>query len=113
MCCTSEGTIHCLNPWDPQSKRQYRIDGCYCTLNAGHSMGGQAHGVCYALEGNGSRESHKGPGYTESNTMYTLNTIEHHAVCYAVDSLSSNSMKSENPHSGFHQTEAIKCLDTR
>lgn len=36
--------------------------------------------VC--LEGNGSRESHKGDGYKESETMYTLNTVEQHGVCY-------------------------------
>ena len=35
--------------------------------------------VC--LEGNGSRPSHKGDGYVESDTMYTLNSTEHHAVC--------------------------------
>ena len=35
--------------------------------------------VC--LEGNGQRESHKGDGYKESDTMYTLNTVEQHAVC--------------------------------
>ena len=33
------------------------------------------------VEGNGSRESHMGDGYKESDTMYTLNTIERHAVC--------------------------------
>lgn len=35
--------------------------------------------VC--LEGNGSRPSHKGDGFVESDTMYTLNSTEHHAVC--------------------------------
>ena len=30
----------------------------------------------------------------------------------AIDSLSSNSMKSSNPHSGFHKTEISKTLDT-
>lgn len=35
--------------------------------------------VC--IEGNGQRESHKGDGYKESDTMYTLNTVEQHAVC--------------------------------
>ena len=44
--------VKCLNPWDPQSKRQYRIDGVYATLNAGQAIGGQAHGICYAIEGN-------------------------------------------------------------
>ena len=34
------------------------------------------------LEGNGARESHKGDGYKESETMYTLNTVEQHAVCH-------------------------------
>lgn len=38
-------------------------------------------GGMIVLEGNGSRESHKGNGYRESETMYTLNTIEQHAVC--------------------------------
>jgi len=33
------------------------------------------------LEGNGSRDSHKGDGFRESETMYTLNTVEQHAVC--------------------------------
>lgn len=35
-----------------------------------------------ALEGNGSRPSHKGEGYRESDTMYTLNTTEVHGVAY-------------------------------
>lgn len=42
-----------LNPWDCQSKRQYAIDGVYRTLDAGESAGGQAHGIVYALQGNG------------------------------------------------------------
>lgn len=29
--------------------------------------------------------SHKGPGYQVGDQMYTLNTVEQHAVCYAVD----------------------------
>lgn len=144
--------VHCLNPWDPQSKRQYMIDGVYRTLDAGQSQGGQAHGICfcfqqnqreevrnmgektgaltaeagmhnnnylcycmegntvdrtsskngrgwckdvsptlntqdrhavvYALEGNGARPSHLGKGFSEDGTMYTLNTIETHSVCY-------------------------------
>ena len=35
-----------------------------------------------AIEGNGARDSHKGDGYAESDVMYTLNTVEQHAVCY-------------------------------
>jgi len=70
-------SVRCLNPWDCQSKRQYSIDGVYRTLDAGESSGGQAHGVCYAL-----------------------------------DSMSSNSMKSQNPNSGFHEESVVKTLDT-
>ena len=32
------------------------------------------------LEGNGQRPSHRGDGYIESDAMYTLNSIEKHAV---------------------------------
>lgn len=41
--------------------------------------------VVIALEGNGARPSHMGNGYSESGTMYTLNTIEQHSVCYDSD----------------------------
>lgn len=40
-------------------------------------------GGIVVIEGNGSRPSHKGDGYKESETMYTLNTTEQHAVVYA------------------------------
>lgn len=50
--------------------------------NPACNQGGMAV-VC--IEGNGSRESHQGDGYKESETMYTLNTIEQHAVAYSSD----------------------------
>ena len=37
-----------------------------------------------AIEGNGTRESHMGDGYKESEVMFTLNTVEQHAVAYKV-----------------------------
>lgn len=45
------------------------------------------HAVCYkepvvAIEGNGSRPSHKGDGINTSGVQYTLNTTEVHAVGY-------------------------------
>ena len=40
------------------------------------------HAVTYAIEGNGQRQSHQGDGYSETDKMYTLNTIERHAVCF-------------------------------
>lgn len=47
------------------------------------------HGVC-CLECNGSRPSHRGDGYKESETMYTLNTTEQHAVAYGLERASFN-----------------------
>lgn len=40
------------------------------------------HAVVFALEGNGARPSHMGKGFSDDGTMYTLNTIEQHGVCY-------------------------------
>jgi hypothetical protein len=31
---------------------------------------------------------------------------------FTIDAMSSNSMKSSNPHSGIHETQVAKCLDT-
>ena len=39
--------------------------------------------VC--LEGNGTRPSHKGIGFSDEGVMYTLNGTEIHAVCYEED----------------------------
>ena len=38
-------------------------------------------GGMIVLEGSGQRDSHKGDGYKKTETMYTLNTVEQHAVC--------------------------------
>ena len=43
------------------------------------------HAVVFALEGNGARPSHMGKGFSDDGTMYTMNTIEQHSVCYSVD----------------------------
>jgi hypothetical protein len=54
-------------------------------LNGGSPACNQGGMAVVCIEGNGARESHRGDGYKESDTMYTLNTVEQHAVCYAVD----------------------------
>jgi len=38
-------------------------------------------GGMIVLEGNGSRPSHQGDGYKESEVSYTLNSVEQHGVC--------------------------------
>lgn len=44
-----------------------------------------------SLEGNGSRPSHHGDGYSESDTSYTLNGVEQHGVAYGIGRDSFNS----------------------
>ena len=107
--------IKCLNPWDIQSKHVFDADGICEALYAGECRyGGGEHYVCYAIEGNVvDRVSNKnGKGWCE-DVSPTLNTQDRHAVCYIMDALTSNSMKSANPNSGVHETEVSKCLDTR
>ena len=78
-----------------------------------HTLGTDERNYCvtYCLEGNGSRDSHKGDGYRESETMYTLNTVEQHAVAYGISSYDSNAMKSSNPHSGIYEADTSRTLD--
>lgn len=60
------------------------------TVSATYGMGGNnqplvVNNPTVAIEGNGTRDSHKGDGYSESDVMYTLNTVEQHAVAYGID----------------------------
>lgn len=48
------------------------------TITSGRN---DTHNIPVVLEGNGQRDFHKGDGYKVSETMYTLNTVEQHAVC--------------------------------
>ena len=51
------------------------------TLNASScDSGGHSGPSVVCLEGNGTRESHHGDGYSVTETMYTLNSTEQHAV---------------------------------
>ncbi len=42
---------------------------------------------------------------------FTLNTIDRHAVAYGICSYASNSMKSDNPHSGIYEATSARTLD--
>ena len=84
------------------------------TLSASMGMGGGYVPMIadtVAIEGNGTRESHKGDGYVESDKMYTLNTVEQHSVCYGISAYESNAMLSDNPHSGVYEAETARTLD--
>ena len=67
---------------------------------------------CYDARGNG--DGKVVPTITGDHnghlSDYTALLVENKA--FSIDPLSSNSMKSNNPHSGFHETSIAKCLDT-
>jgi len=68
-------------------------------------------GGMIVLEGNGQRDSHKGDGYKESETMYTLNTIEQHAVCIENGQLNQISMSEQaNTLDTMHDHQSVLCL---
>lgn len=43
--------------------------------------------------------------------LYTLNTVEQHAVAYGISAYDSNAMKSPNPHSGVYEADTSRTLD--
>ena len=60
----------------------YEADTSRCLdANGGNPTCNQ--GGIAVIEGNGTRPSHKGDGYKESDVMYTLNATEQHAVAFA------------------------------
>jgi DNA (cytosine-5)-methyltransferase 1 len=76
-----------------------------------------AQSIAIGIQGNViGRQDHNGPagkGHTEEgDPMFTLNATDIHAVAYSFDSLASNSMKSNNPHSGVREVDVSKTLDT-
>jgi DNA (cytosine-5)-methyltransferase 1 len=64
------------------SRVKYREDGTVQTLTGRMGTGGGNVPMIQtiAIEGNGSRPSHKGNGYKETDKMYTLNATEVHGV---------------------------------
>lgn len=52
----------------------------------GERQGTEREVVCVGNgQMNGTRESHKGPGYSENDVSYTLNSVEQHGVCRTED----------------------------
>ena len=54
------------------------------TIDTSNQSPCKNQGGMIVIEGNGSRPSHHGDGYKESDTMYTLNCTENHAVSYGI-----------------------------
>jgi len=76
-----------ISPYDSNAMKSenpnsgiYEADSARTLDNNGGNPACNQGGMI-VIEGNGSRESHRGDGYVESETMYTLNTVEQHAVC--------------------------------
>ena len=74
-------------------------------LNGGSPACNQGGMAVVCIEGNGARESHKGDGFKESETMYTLNTVKQHAVAYGLDRASFN--QGQNAQYNFAVEEEV------
>ncbi len=91
--------VKCLTPWDCQSKRIFDVDGVYPCLQAMDSSGANNTAVLtieptYCIQGNTIERSDtagaNGKGVIEGES-YTLNTVDHHAVCHSVGFCPNNS----------------------
>jgi len=78
VCAKNSNSMKSDNPnsgfYEAETSRTRDANGGNPTCNQG--------GIA-VIEGNGSRPSHKGDGYKESDIMYTLNATEQHAVAFA------------------------------
>ena len=82
ICSKDSNSMKSKNPhsgiYEADKSRTLDTNG----MNPNCNQGGNV--VVYAIEGNGARESHRGPGYSDSGKMYTLNTVEQHGVAYSI-----------------------------
>lgn len=78
VCSKNSNSMKSDNPksgfYEADTSRTLDANGGNPTCNQG--------GIA-VIEGNGTRPSHKGDGYKESDVMYTLNATEQHAVAFA------------------------------
>ena len=78
VCSKSSNSMMSDNP----NSGFYKADTARCLDGNGGNPTCNQGGIA-VVEGNGSRPSHKGDGYRESDIMYTLNATEQHAVAFA------------------------------
>ena len=75
ICSKDSNSMKSSNPksgiYEAETSRTIDVNGGNPACNQGGIM---------VIEGNGTRPSHQGDGYKESNIMYTLNTVDRHAV---------------------------------
>ena len=78
VCAKNSNSMKSDNP----NSGFYEADTSRCLdANGGNPTCNQ--GGIAVIEGTGSRPSHRGDGYKESDVMYTLNATEQHAVAFA------------------------------
>ena len=85
----------------------YKADTTRCLdVNGGNPSCNQGGMAVVALEGNGSRPSHRGNGCSEENVSYTLNAVEQHGVAYGLDRAAFN--QGRNALFDFAVTEEVE-----
>ena len=104
---TAVDGVKCLTPWDTQNRRVFSPDGCMSTYNARERSGQNSVAVCLNDQGG----SVMGVSEKVAGTLRAQEHGHQPAVCYSFDALASNSMKSNNPHSGCREVGISKTLD--
>lgn len=96
ICSYASNSMKSDNPnsgiYEADTARTLDLNGGNPACNQGGIAICEPKSVC-VIEGNGSRPSHRGDGYKESDIMYTLNATEQHGVCYSLDRASFNQGK--------------------
>ena len=78
ICSKDSNSMKSANP-----KSGFYKDDTSRTIDGNGGNPSCNQGGIAVIEGNGTRPSHKGDGYKESDIMYTLNATEQHAVAFA------------------------------
>ena len=120
-------TANTLNTFD---QGDVRTNECVIALDRASYNQGQNAQFDIGISESGTAQSlvAKGPGAVcyscdekmgntyvwedQANTLAARDYKQPQSVCYSLDPLSSNSMKSSNPHSGCHETDVARTIDT-
>ena len=121
------GTANTLNTFD---NSDVRTNECVIALDRASYNQGQNAQFDIGIDEKGIAQSMvaKGPGAVcyscdekmgntyvwedQANTFAARDYKQPQSVCYSLDPLSSNSMKSSNPNSGCHETDVARTIDT-
>ena len=115
LCSDSHGTPHAvaysLEPGIASREGGHIYEGVSGTLRA--NAGDNQMAVAYSINHQGGNVEQIIEGKVGTLTA-AMNSSGNNklSVAYSFDALSSNSMKSSNPHSGCRQVDIAKCLDT-